>query len=248
MDVMTFDGSMEEFLMAIFKVYVEKIPALLYREVDYIPNLVDTTHKVIYQEDAFNRVRIAMQKKLSSESLHIISHALMNKEASAPYMTMRYVVLCFKNPKAAHDYQNETIIKVTKMARQVSLESHRFLGYVRFHQVGSVYISIIKPDHEILSFIAPHFSERYGDMNFIIYDEGRHEAIICENGRWIIRQNMVLDEAILKEDNFAQAWKTYFEGITISARKNLKAQKKSMPKRYWQNLLEIPDHLGQGNH
>lgn len=243
MDVMTFDGSMEEFLSAVFKVYVEKMPALLYREKDYVPNLVDTTHKVIYQESAFDRVRIAMQKKFSSEALHIITHCLMNNDISAPYMTMRYVILCFNNPKSAHDYQNETIIKVTKMARQVSLESHRFLGFVRFHQVGSVYISVIKPDHEILSFIAPHFSDRYSTMDFIIYDEGRQQAIICEKGHWVIRHNMVLDEAMFKKDDFEDAWKTYFEGTTITSRKNLKAQKKSMPKRYWKNLLEIPDHL-----
>lgn len=238
---MTFDGSMEEFLTAVFKVYVEKIPALIYREQDYVPNLIDQPLKVTYKEESFNRVRTAMQSKFSSESLHIISHCLMNKNETAPYMTMRYIMQCFKNPKSAHNYQNETIMDVTKLAREVSLESHRFLGFVRFKQVGQVYISIIKPDHDILSFIAPHFSNRYSDMSFIIYDERRQEAIICENGHWIIRKDMVLDEAMLAKDDFEDAWKTYFEGTTISARKNLKAQKKSMPKRYWKNLLEISD-------
>lgn len=243
MDIMTFDGSMEEFLTAVFRVYVEKKPALLFREKDYIPNLVDMPYKVVFNEESFFRVRKSMRKKFSTETLNIISHSLMNRDETAPYMTLRYLMLCFQNPKAAHDYQNEVIIKVTKLARQVSLESHRFLGFVRFHQVGQIYISTIEPDHEILSFIAPHFSERFGTINFIIYDEGRSQAIICQNGHWIIRQNMVLDEALLKKDDFEEAWKTYFEGVTISSRKNLSAQKRSMPKRYWKNLLEIPDHL-----
>ncbi len=242
MNVMIFDGSMEEFLIAVFNVYVKKMPPLLFRALDYESNLIDTPQEIIYNEDAFFRVRNAMQKKFSSETLTIISHGLMNKDINAPYHLLRYVILCFHNPQIAHDYQNQTIISVTKMARQVSLESHRFLGFVRFHMVNHIYISIIKPDHDILSFIAPHFSERFHEMNFIIYDEGRGQAIMGQQGQWIIRHNMVMNEAMLKEDIFGEAWKIYFKEVAISERKNEKAQKKSMPSRYWKNLLEIPEN------
>ncbi len=241
MQVMIFDGSMEEFLTAIFHVYVKKMPALLYREDDYKANLMDSPRRINYEEASFMRVRNAMKDKFSSETLSIISHCLENKDPSAPYLLLRYIILCFKNPESAHDYQNETIITVTKLARQVSLESHRFLGFVRFHQVNQVYISIIKPDHNILSFIAPHFSERYHEMNFIIFDETRRQAIVCQNGIWLLRHDMELDEAMLQKDNFEEAWKTYFKEVTITARKNEKAQKKSMPKRYWKNLLEVEE-------
>lgn len=242
MQVMIFDGSMEEFLTAVYHVYVHKLPALLYREEDYVPNLIDTPEKIVYDEASFLRVRKAMQEKFTTETLTIISHGLMNKDRNAPYLLLRYIMLCFKNPRVSHDYQNETIMTVTKLSRQVSLESHRFLGFVRFHNVNHIYISSIKPDHNILGFIAPHFAERYHEMNFIIYDEGRNEAIVCQQGHWILHHDLILDEAMLKNDDYEEAWKAYYTGVTIAARKNEKAQKRSMPKRYWSNLLEVQEN------
>lgn len=238
MHVMLFDGSMEELLTAVYLVYVEKYPPILYREAEYQNNLIDTPVKVDYREDAFQRVRDAMRAKFSEEALDIITYGLNHCSLNAPTMILKFIIRCFENPKNAFRYQDSFIMDVTKLSRQVSLESHRFKGFVRFNHFGSVYMAKINPDHNILPFIADHFADRYQEMSFIIYDEGRKEGIFCQDGLWVIRKNLALNEKLFLNDSTTSAWLTYFKNITIDARSNPAAQKRSMPSRYWSNLPE----------
>lgn len=238
MQVMLFDGSMEELLTAVYHVYVDKTEPILYRASQYERNLIDEPKKVIYNEEAFLRVRTSMRKKFSEETLTLISYALNHSDMHSPNLVLRYIMACFGNPKKAHDYQDELVMKVTKLSRQVSLESHRFTGFVRFSLVGSIYVAKIDPDHDILTFIAPHFAERFHEMSFIIYDEARHEAILSQNGNWSLKKDIHLDEAMLKSDSSIEKWQQYFTHISIDSRANPKGQKRSMPTRYWKNLPE----------
>lgn len=238
MNVMLFDGSMEELLIAVYRVYIDKFPPLLFREDQYTPNLIDLPVKIEYKEDEFERVRKSMREKFSEEALDIITYGLNHSSVQAPTMILKFIMKCFDNPKNAFRYQDPFIMDVTRLSRQVSLESHRFKGFVRFNQFGSVYMSKIHPDHHILPFIADHFADRFGEMNFIIYDEGKQEAILCQAGKWIIQRNLALNEKIFQRDATTEAWQTYFKNITISARKNPNQQRKSMPVRYWVNLPE----------
>ena len=247
MDVMLFDGSMEELLTAVYDVYVKKTEPVLYRTSDYEGNLIDEPYTITYDEDAFLRVRTAMRKKFSSETLSIISYALNHNDRTSPTLVLRYIMRCFENPRNAHDYQNELVMKVTKLSRQVSLESHRFTGYVRFSLVGSIYVAKIDPDHDILTFIAPHFAERFHEMNFVIYDERRQEAVIAQNGQWSLKKDIQLDESMLKSDSSVERWQQYFTHISIASRANPKAQKRSMPVRYWKNLPETYQKIKSGD-
>ncbi|WP_312460215.1 TIGR03915 family putative DNA repair protein [Proteiniclasticum sp.] len=238
MNVMLFDGSMEELLVAVYRVYVDKLPPVLFREEQFTPNLIDYPVKIQFKEEEFTRVRSSMREKFSEEALDIITYGLNHSSPHAPTMILKFIIKCFENPKNAFRYQDSFIMEVTRLSRQVSLESHRFMGFVRFNQFGSVFMAKISPDHYILPFIADHFAERFGDMNFIIYDERKQEALLCQGGRWIIQKNLALNEKLFQRDATTEAWQTYFKNITISARENPTQQKRSMPVRYWVNLPE----------
>lgn len=236
---MLFDGSMEEFLMAVYHVFVDKFEPVLFRASDYVQNLMDEPYPLTYEPEAFMRVRDSIRKKFTEETQDIISYALNHRDKDAATWVLRYIIHCFKDPKKAFDYQDSLVMHVTKLSRQVSLESHRFKGFVRFSLTDSVYISKIDPDHDILEFIAPHFAERFPDMNFIIYDENRHTAILSKNGEWTLKKEITLDFSLLKSDSSSDNWREYFTNISIAARENHKAQLRSMPKRYWKNLAEV---------
>ncbi len=247
MEVMLFDGSMEDLLTAVYHVYVDKREPILYRASQYERNLIDEPKNVVYNEEAFQRVRTSMRQKFSEETLTLISYALNHSDLHSPNLVLRYIMACFRNPGKAHDYQDELVMKVTKLSRQVSLESHRFTGFVRFSLVGSIYVAKIDPDHDILSFIAPHFAERFHEMSFIIYDEKRNEAIVSQNGFWALKRGLHLDESLLKSDSSIEKWQQYFNHISIESRANPKAQKRSMPSRYWKNLPEADRRINHRN-
>lgn len=238
MKIMIFDGSIEELLVAVFKVYTEKLNPILYRKEDFIMNLIDEPLEIRYDEEAFNRVRNAMQEKFLEESLDTITYALKNNSGKSPTLVLQYIVSCFTNPKEGLNYQNSLSLAVIKMARQVELESHRFKGFVRFSVIDGIYVSKINPDHDILEFLAPHFTSRFQEQKFIIYDEKRNKALISQNGQALFKNDLHLDSKLLLRDSFAVYWKEYYENIAIKERRNPKAQKRSMPIRYWDNLIE----------
>ena len=41
---------------------------------------------------------------------------------------------------------------------------------------------------------------------------------------------------------YEELWKEYFNNMAIESRKNPKAQKRSMPVRYWKHLTEIKQY------
>lgn len=229
---------MEELLVAVYKVYLDKMDPVLYRKDDYVMNLIEEPYEIIFCDEQFQRVRKSMTDKFLAESLDTISYALKHQSHQSPTLVLRYIIACFKKPKEGINYQDSLILKVIKMARQVQLESHRFTGFVRFSVVDGLYVSKISPDHDVLEFIAPHFTDRYRDQRFIIYDEIRHRALFSQNGQSLFRNGIVLDEKLLQKDSFTSYWKQYFEHISIRERKNPSAQKRSMPLRYWNNLIE----------
>lgn len=242
MEVLLYDGSMEGFLTAVYHVYVDLCAPLLYRKAQYAVNLIDSPREVVPMEAEAARVRRAMQEKFPEEALKTIHYARNHEGRDAPRLLMQYVIRAFKDPRQSLNYQDPLVMRVVKLARQVMLESHRFMGFVRFSEVQGIYVAKIEPDHDILEFLPEHFLDRYPGQRFLIYDAKRRKALLGKEGRSLIRQDFDFDENLLKEDVFTDYWQTYFQHITIAARKNPKAQKRSMPARYWKNLAET-----QGN-
>jgi probable DNA metabolism protein len=238
MKVMLFDGSMGELLCAVYLVYYGKLPPNLLRRDEYQHNLLDEPVDVLYSDESFTRVRDAMVRKFDRETLDTIAYCLANSSKEAPTATIRYIIACFGNKAKKGDFQDEAIMKAERLSRQASLETHRFTGFVRFSEKGGVYVSKISPDHDILEFLADHFTDRYSDQDFLIYDEKRKKALLYHEGATTIRTGVELDPRYITTDSFTEFWKEYYENIAIRERANPRQQKKSMPVRYWKNLVE----------
>lgn len=243
MEVLLYDGSMEGFLTAVYHVYVDRCAPLLYRKAQYAVNLIDSPREVVPLAPEAARVRRAMQEKFPAEALKTIHYARNHEHRDAPRLLMQYVIRSFKDPRQSLNYQDPLVMRVVKLARQVMLESHRFQGFVRFSKVQGIYVAKIEPDHDILEFLPEHFLDRYPGQRFLIYDARRRKALLGREGSSLIHEDFDFDEKLLKEDVFTDYWQTYFQHITIDSRKNPKAQKRSMPSRYWKNL---PETQGEG--
>jgi hypothetical protein len=103
--------------------------------------------------------------------------------------------------------------------------------------------SRISPDHEVLEFLAPHFTDRFRNDPFIIHDTKRGKALVAWRGKWHIADFTSRDAALLGntegEDAYREMWRGYFDTIAIRERTNPRCQRNLMPARYWQNLPEM---------
>ena len=125
--------------------------------------------------------------------------------------------------------------------RKVTLEAHRFTGFLRFMQsAGGVFYAPFSPDNDILELIAPHFMRRFGDMPFVIHDLARKKAALFRSGKMCVVP--VGDDAnvLLHEDElvFQSLWREYYRAVNISERPHEKQMKGYMPVRYWKHMPE----------
>ena len=116
-----------------------------------------------------------------------------------------------------------------------------------------LFLSLVKPDFNVLPLIEKHFKARYQDQRWLIYDEKRNFGIYYDL-RQVHQVNMnVLEidqnihqgssqdfsvELDHQEVLYDQLWKDYFNSVNISARKNIKLHIQYVPKRYWRYMNE----------
>lgn len=188
--------------------------------------------KIVYQ---------AVKEKISSKALHYCYVTFLSNTPSKEMAILEFLKLGFKKGSDSLSlHGNPTVKAVEKTYKKVYMEMHRFLGILRFAQVGTILYSKIQPDHDILELLAPHFADRNNDPS-VIHDLNRNKAVFISQGKWLI-QDFFLDETISYSENeqfFQELWKNYFNDVTIKERINPKLQQNFVPKKYRNHILEF---------
>lgn len=148
------------------------------------------------------------------------------------------------DPAVLKNLKNPYILKISRLQVAVWHEMHRFLGFVRFSEVRpGVLFSVICPDYGVLPLIAPHFADRLPRENWIIYDEGRGDALIHPAGKeWYIRRQVELKEGALEDGDggiYEGLWKGFCRSISVEERRNARLQQQNLPAKYRKHLTEF---------
>lgn len=240
-----YDNTFEGLLTAIFYAYPSKVPVKISRALFFEPTLITEPIEIKTDEDKFNRVYKSIELKLSSNTLKNVFYLFLSDLKNVEDLILNYLKLCYRfgdNINLAKN--NDIIINVDKISRKVTLEAHRFTGFVRFSEISPLtYYAKIEPDHNIIPLITNHFINRFSDQNFIIHDIKRNSALLYNKTDYVItslseKENSSFDFGDYN-DNFEILWKDYFNSTTIKERINTRLQKRSMPIRYWSNLTEL---------
>ena len=109
------------------------------------------------------------------------------------------------------NHSNPVVKSVEVLDYKVLREIERMLGLTRFSSSPEgVLFSRIKTDHDVLEFIADHFSKRLNSERFIILDGERQKAIFAANGDWYIRKidyHVNLDNVNEEEELYRSLWR-----------------------------------------
>ena len=135
---------------------------------------------------------------------------------------------------------------VSSLQVKVWHEIHRFYGFVRFREIGSgVLFSEIQPENDILELLAPHFSDRFPNENWMIYDK-THETFLIhvERRPWkLVRGEMLNMDAASRvteeQRKYEELWRGFFNSIAIKERENPRLQQTHLPKRYRREMTEF---------
>ncbi|MCB2379937.1 TIGR03915 family putative DNA repair protein [Hymenobacter sp. BT635] len=249
----TYDGSFEGLLTVLFTIYDRKAaPNSIQPEGAVQGGLFTQPLLVETHEATAVRVWEGLLRHMTPEARTRLFHAFLSEQPDRELLIFRYADLAMRSSQdIAENYADDNVRRVAHLAQQMGREKHRMEAFVRFEKTADeLFHATIEPDFDVLPLIAPHFTKRYADQRWLIYDRRRHYGLYYDLHRTDIVQfepdtaaprrstsvsATVLDE---REPLFKVLWQTYFDHVNIPERKNIKLHRRHIPLRYWKYLSE----------
>ncbi len=240
--IYTYDGSFDGFLCCVYEsVYAGELPINILREEDSPPTLYDV-RAIITNPLKAERVRTSIPSKISERALELVMAVFCSCLEKKELRILEFLLqgyreggkLCFKPGDAV-------VAPLLSAERHLSGEAHLLKGFIRFADVGGALVASITPKNYILPFITQHFVLRYHDEQFMIFDKTNKAALVYQNGKAEIIQidNVAFPEISENEAQYQALWKQFYNTISIESRENPRCRMTHMPKRYWENMLEV---------
>ncbi|MCB2288183.1 TIGR03915 family putative DNA repair protein [Clostridium sp. CS001] len=237
-----YDGSFDGFLYVIYLCYYDKVPESIEKDSTYNFNILFEDKVIKTDMVKSKKVYDAIVEKISEDTLINVYQGFLSESPEIELKLLKYVQMGFKLGSKINDLlSDETVREVQKYSSKVAFETHRFLGLVRFQEFKGILYAAIEPSYNILELLGNHFKERLTNEKWIIHDVKRKIGIVYENNQWMLRE-LKFDklESTDKEELFYQnLWKAFHKSIAIKERTNERLQMQHMPKKYWNNLIEM---------
>jgi len=242
--IYTYDGSFDGFLCCVFEsVYSRELPFGILREEDAPLALMDV--RCIATDPArAERVRASIPLKISDRGLELVMTVFCSCLEKKELRILEFLLrgyreggkLCFKLGDAL-------VAPLLRAEKHLLSEAHLLKGFVRFADVGGALVAAITPKNYVLPFIARHFVLRYDREQFMIFDKTHRAALVYQEGKAeILRIDHVEFPGISESEAQYQAlWQRFYNTIAIEGRENPRCRMTHMPKRYWENMLEVSD-------
>lgn len=248
--ILIYDGSFNGFLTCVFKAFDERIQiADIQKNSDVQRGLFSETEIVFTEMDKAKRVWSGIEKK-SNIAIKNIYFTFLSETKNRELLLYRYIQKLFSKSEFMHlNFSDDTVLRISQLAKSVGREKHRMEAFVRFQLTkDSIYFANIEPDFDVLPLISKHFRSRYADQQWLIYDVKRKYGLFYDlNSVEIITLdlNEIHTNSINKSSAFTKAeydyqdlWNNYFKSTNIKSRINLKLHNQHVPKRYWKYLSE----------
>lgn len=248
--VLLYDGSFEGLLTIVFDCYLSKeIPLKIVSELEYIPNILDDIFIIPTDYSKSSRIFNGICKNISDETLYHAYYAFLsancngiceNKELEIlKYLIDGFIVGPKINTMLSIDY----VLNVMKLRKNVLGESHRLKGLVRLQEIGdNLFYASVHPENNVLENVGKFLTRRFPTQNLILHDKNRNVAFLYNTKEYTtidVPDGIIQPSITDNEKHFQSLWKTFFNTISIKERANKRLQMQYMPKKYWQDLIEM---------
>lgn len=236
------DGDFDGFLTCIYHHYYYSEVSAIYASAVYEPMLLEEVKFIETDQIMADKVHEAIMSKFTAQMYANIYRTFLSDDYQKDTYLLAYLKLAFRKGAATERLRSvDAVYRVQNLGRQVGFEVHRFLGLLRFSDLGTCLYAKFEPDSNIVTLLADHFADRFKEERFIIHDVKRKLAVIGCKGNWILTDfDRFIEDGLMEEEVFFRGlWKQYFEAIGIEGRKNPKLQQSFVPLKYRKNLIEF---------
>ncbi len=246
------EDSLESIFTAIYNAYEEhrdhadtriSLTDELLLFAEYVPVTVD-------REKAAKVIR-TLKRRFGEKDYQSVCFALASPEADKGQAVYQTIVKGLKgNVGPGHLLDNladDECNRVFALARAASRENHHLYGFLRFEEVqNGILFARIGPKNHLLTFLMPHFADRYPMENFVIYDDKRNLfGVHPAGGEWYLvgGEEAMPDSSAMqiseKEQMIQDLFRHYCYTIAIRERENIKLQQNMLPLRFQEYMTEF---------
>lgn len=243
--IYVYDGTFDGFLCCVHEYYYSSFnPVEIICEDEIEASLYQF---VTIETDPYKakKVESAIVNKISEYALRFLQECYLSYMQDIELHMLRFVVKGFvKGGEIFRYVSDDDVDYMLKANRHLKKEKHLYLGIIRFYKANDVYISVIKPKNRIIPLIAHHFTQRFANQKFMIYDANNKQALLYEHNRisMVKAESIDLPEMDDDERNMQKLWKLFYDTIAIKERYNPRCRMNFMPKRTWDLLPEMQNY------
>ncbi|MBS3766378.1 TIGR03915 family putative DNA repair protein [Candidatus Bipolaricaulota bacterium] len=244
MIVYLYDGSFEGLLCSFYRALKtgDDPEEIVSREKGLRP-LASEVREIVTDRDRAGEVHSGIKDEISSGAARNVKYCYLSEKSGIEIRLLEYLRLGFRSGSSLDDkLDQDPVFEIHQLARKVGRERHRMLGLVRFREMErGGYYAPIEPDYNIVGLLAPHFSSRMRDQNWILHDRGRDLAVVYNSEEWVLTEldSDGLPQYSAEEGLYQHLWRRYFDSASVPGRENEELQRQYMPRRYWDNLIEV---------
>jgi len=251
MIVFRYDKTFEGLLTAVFDAYNRNtFPAKLLSTDEIEPLFVAESYTVITDADKSGRVWKGLEKKTMPITRNMLTYVWLSEITRCDETIFRYIRKAFDSKMSIEmNFADDDVLQVRNIAQKVNREKHRIIEFVRFQKTADgMFFAPIAPEHNVLPLTLEHFTDRFADQQWIIYDTKRDYGYfynLKETTEITLDSESIFPEGKVKEDLlddneklFQQMWKSYFKSMTIKERINPALHRRNLPRRFWKYLTE----------
>ncbi|WP_066222396.1 TIGR03915 family putative DNA repair protein [Aliarcobacter cryaerophilus] len=240
--ILLYDGTFEGFLSLVYEVYYKKLkPTKIYKT---LPNeiLFEEILEINSSKESGIKVLNAIKTKFPKEILEKILNIFMCDSKEFEIALLEYIVIGFKDSKQLYNINNSCVFYLNNLEKELFRVTHKLTGFIRFEELeDKTLYAKIEPKFNVVYFLGRHFLKRFNNQNFIIHDINRKLAFVKIENDFSIQEIAYFDEPIYSsnEQKFQKLWKSFFSGVTINERTNLKLQTQMVPLLYRTYMSEF---------
>jgi probable DNA metabolism protein len=242
----TYDGSLSGFFCCVYEsVYEKEFPLEINSE--FRAALTFFNEKYIETDSGkAEKVRNSIVEKIEPDALALIECVFLSCLPEKEIAMLKFLLTAYDNgKKTLKMLGHPDVAPLLAAQKHFWGERHLLFGFVRFSDYGGRLVAEITPKNFVLPYLAEHFTGRFPNEEFMIYDKTHSAALVYQNKKVsLIRiQAAEFNEISEEEEKYRSLWKKFYDTIAIKESENPKCRMTHMPKRYWENMLEVRDLL-----
>ena len=240
--VYVYDGSFHGFLCCVYESVYSGVSPIDIVASDDDPITLYAIREVKTDAEKAQRVMTSIPRKISREAQILIETVFLSCLEQKELLILNFLLRAYREgSRLLARLGDPDVAPLLKAQRHLLGEAHLLKGFIRFADYDGSFAGTITPKNFVLPFIANHFTQRFSDENFLIFDKTHGAALVYQDRRCeiISVDNIEFPPVSEDESRYQAMWKRFYNTVSIKARENPRCRMTLMPKRYWENMLEM---------